>query len=141
MPPRLEFALLAGVLAAALAASAQWLMAVRDFGWPIVPAAGLAAAASAAWTSGWRLVECRARPGWRCFGLAFFTVLIAQVCFIVLVAAFFLLMEPGWGVLRAIESAALFGLLALAMGGVPALLLTVPLALRHLRRRDRAAAA
>lgn len=140
MPPRIEFALSASVLAAALAASALWLMDVGDLVWPIVPAAGLAAAAAAAWTSGWRLVECRARPGWRCFGLAFFTVLIAQATFVAMTAAFMALSEPGVGVLHSLEMAALFGLFALGMGGVPALLLTMPLALRHLRLRDRAAA-
>lgn len=142
MPPRIEFALVAGSLAVVLAMVGLWLMVRREFGEMlglVAPAAGIAAALSALWTGRWRLfVGCRRRY-WPTIGLAFFTVLVAMALFVLAVAlqAWFQLPEgPVSGrLLRALDNGALLGFFALVIGGVPAWLLMLPVSTRYLRRQ------
>jgi len=146
MTPRLEYALSAGLLAFALAPATVFLVTFRLLDdamvWQLSAAAGLAALLSAGWVSGWQWLLDADRRARRVFGLAFCTVLLALGLFFPLCMAMLGVgMAAHLDVLELAEVVAVLLAFAAGLGGLPALLLTSPLAWRFLWRRDRRVAA
>ena len=141
MSPRLEYAVSAGALAVTLG-----LLALHLFGfgmadaivWQVGAAAGAAALLSAFWVSAWCWLVNSQRRVWRLLGMVFFTVLVALGLFFPLsMVAVSVDTAAGLSLRELAEAAAVLVAFAAMLGGVPALLFTVPLAWRFLRRRDR----
>ena len=141
MSPRLEYAVSAGALAVTLG-----LLALHLFGfgmadaivWQVGAAASAAALSSAFWVSAWRWLVNSRRHVWRLLGVVFFTVLVALGVFFPLsMIAVSVDTAAGLNLRDLAGAAAVLVAFAAMLGGVPALLFTVPLAWRFLRRRDR----
>ena len=141
MSPRLEYALSTGALALALTVLvclALDMGARNPFPWALGTTAGVAALLAATWVCGWRWLASATPSARRLAVLVLGTVAVAMALFFPLCVALVAALSPQGDVSDWLHGAGVFGVFALVFGTLPALLTTIPLAWRFLRRHDRA---